>query len=323
MADFFITGGKPKAFFFNGGKAKQVYLAGAPVLSSGFSITCEVEHGTYTGPATIEQGGTATLTIAPTSPYVLPLAITVVGADYAYSDTTGEIVLSNPTGNVSVSVVCAVAYNLTVSVTNGSADIVTGYVAQGGSKTITLSANANCTLPSSVTVSNASYTYDNATGTIVVSNPTGDVTVSARCRTATWDGVTYAGTKWKFKSSVSSSSIPWRNFPYPGTGVAVSGTFYDTDGVTPLSGASASGWYQQYWWTERPLVGSSYTAYGGTWILGVQKINGTTYSLEVRNEGSFWNGRLPNLYFKFADNQGSLPAVYANTLKALATIVDW
>lgn len=322
MADFIITGGKPKAFFLNGGKAKQVYLAGAALLSAGFSITCDVEHGTYTGPATIEQGGTATLIIAPTSPYVLPSAITVVGADYTYSDTTGEIVLSNPTGNVSVSVVCAVAYNLTVSVTNGSADITTGYVAQGGSRTITLSANENCTLPSSVTVSNASYTYDNATGTIVVSNPTGDVTVSARCRTATWDGVTYAGTKWKFKSGLSSYALPWSSYPTSTQYPSVAGTFYDTDGVTLLQGASVSARYFRRSWNSTNSLGWSVTVYGGTWQLGIRTVNGVMSYLTFEYNGSLYNS-LQNLYFKFSDNQGTMPALFTDGLKALATIVDW
>lgn len=319
MAEFFITGGKPKAFFFNGGKANQVYLAGAALLSAGFSITCEVEHGTCTGPATIVQGGTATLTIAPTSPYVLPSAIMVIGADYTYSDTTGEIVLSNPTGNVSVLVVCAVAYNMTVSVTNGSADITTGYVAQGGSRTITLSANANCTLPSSVTVSNASYTYDNTTGTIVVSNPTGDVTVSARCRTATWDGVTYVGTKWKFKDITPNSSSPVNaSDQYYGVGAfTVYATLLSSDGETVIS--------------------TSYTNNGNndsnrTYHSHGQLGSYYTYSYWYRLFGKMFSSgginELKGLYLLFEDRTpiltGSVGVTKFTTwLKGAATIVDW
>ncbi|MBQ9416776.1 MAG: hypothetical protein IJU20_08070 [Clostridia bacterium] len=190
---------------------------------------------------------------------------------------------------------------------------------------ITIVPTAPYELAQILSVTGAEYTFDSATNTLTLSNPTEDVVVSARCKTKVWDGVTYAGTKWKFKpsASVASYNIPWSSFPYSSTNVAVSGTLYDTDGVTPLSGAYADGNYSRYSWNVTPYIGSPYTAYGGTWRIGYRSINNVLNIMGVQNYGSFSYTQLQNLYFKFSDNQGSLPAVYANTLKALATIVDW
>ena len=57
--------------------------------------------------ATITNG-TANVTIAADTDYVLPSSITVSGASYTYDSTTGAIALSSPTGAVSISAVCEV-----------------------------------------------------------------------------------------------------------------------------------------------------------------------------------------------------------------------
>lgn len=71
-----------------------------------YDITVTVTNGTSAGDTTIQENGTATVTITASSGYNLPSSITVSGATYAYDSTTGVITLSAPTGAVSISVVC-------------------------------------------------------------------------------------------------------------------------------------------------------------------------------------------------------------------------
>lgn len=73
-----------------------------------------------------------------------------------------------------------VTYTITTNVTNGSYSGATSIVA-GSTATVTISAYAGYALPSSVTVTNASYTYDDNTGQIILSNPTGNIVITAQC----------------------------------------------------------------------------------------------------------------------------------------------
>lgn len=72
--------------------------------TGGYDITTTVTNGTYSGDTTITD--TATITIAADSGYKLPDTVTVTGASQTWNKETGALTLSNPTGNVTVSVVC-------------------------------------------------------------------------------------------------------------------------------------------------------------------------------------------------------------------------
>lgn len=71
-------------------------------------------------------------------------------------------------------------YSVTSSITSGSSSGITK-LPQGGSGTITITPNSGYKLPSTVSVTSASYTYDSSTGVIMLSNPTGNVTITAVC----------------------------------------------------------------------------------------------------------------------------------------------
>ena len=75
-----------------------------PLVS--YTITVNITNGTYTGDTSINENGNATVTLTPSENYELPSEITVTGATSNYNSTTGAITLSNPTGNVSISVTC-------------------------------------------------------------------------------------------------------------------------------------------------------------------------------------------------------------------------
>lgn len=72
-----------------------------------YSVTANVTNGSATGATSISFGGTATVTIAADNGYNLPTTVTVTGATFSYDNTTGAVSLSVPTGNVTITAVCA------------------------------------------------------------------------------------------------------------------------------------------------------------------------------------------------------------------------
>lgn len=76
-----------------------------------------------------------------------------------------------------------VTYNITTTVTNGT---YSGDTTITDTATVTITANTGYTLPDSVTVTGASQTWNKETGTLTLSNPTGNVTVEAVCIKTTY-----------------------------------------------------------------------------------------------------------------------------------------
>ena len=72
-----------------------------------YTITPELTNvtGDSSNPTTIQGGSTATLHFTANSGYQLPDSVTVTGATSSWNKTTGTLTLSNPTDNVSFSVV--------------------------------------------------------------------------------------------------------------------------------------------------------------------------------------------------------------------------
>lgn len=74
-------------------------------------------------------------------------------------------------------------YDITTTVTNGT---YSGDTNITDTATITITADSGCNLPDTVTVTGASYTWNKETGTLTLSNPTGNVTVVAVCVKTTY-----------------------------------------------------------------------------------------------------------------------------------------
>ena len=73
----------------------------------GYSITVNVQGGTYTGNSFIYRpNGTATITVTPKTNFELPNSINVIGCNYNYDNTTGVIDLYNPSSDVTIEVIC-------------------------------------------------------------------------------------------------------------------------------------------------------------------------------------------------------------------------
>lgn len=74
-------------------------------------------------------------------------------------------------------------YSITTTVQNGTYSGAS-VIVQDGTASVTIAANDGYQLPSSVTVSGATSSYNSSTGVISISAPTGNVTISAVCSQA-------------------------------------------------------------------------------------------------------------------------------------------
>lgn len=75
-----------------------------PVTVYSIATTLNNCTGASGNPATINEGGSATLTFTAKTGYELPSAVTVSGAGYTWNQNTGVLVLSNPTANVAIAI---------------------------------------------------------------------------------------------------------------------------------------------------------------------------------------------------------------------------
>ena len=132
---------------------------------------------TYTGDTAIGIGGNATVTFTAAGSYALPSAVTVTGATGVWDQTTGDLYLSNVTGDVAITVVSVQVFTILVTATNCTYT-GDGAVIMGGSASLLFEADVGYELPDSVTVSGASYTWDDTTGVLLLSNATANVTIS-------------------------------------------------------------------------------------------------------------------------------------------------
>ena len=129
-------------------------------------------------PTTVSTLASSTLTFTANTGYNLPDNVTVTGAEFTWTKSSGTLVLSNPTGNVSVTVAgVAISRTITPTLTNvtaASGNATT--IATGETKVLTYTANSGYTVPDSVTVTGATGIWNKDAGTLTLSNPTANVT---------------------------------------------------------------------------------------------------------------------------------------------------
>ena len=181
MQKFKFTSIKPDKVILPEGQKKYPYAIEELIIPSDFTISVSITNGSYSGDTVISQGEVVVITLAANEHYSLPEEITVTNATYEYDDSTGEVTVSEPTSNPTITAVCVPdTYLITVNISDGdsSGDEVIAY---GSTASVTLAADTGALLPTSVTVVGADYTYDVATGVVSLSNATGNVTITAAC----------------------------------------------------------------------------------------------------------------------------------------------
>ena len=145
-----------------------------------YSITTNLTGVTAnaSNPTTVSTLASSTLTFTANTGYNLPDNVTVTGAEYTWTKSSGTLVLSNPTGNVSVTVAgVAISRTITATLTNvtaASGNATT--IATGETKTLTYTAADGYVLPDTVTVTGATGVWNKDEGTLILSNPTANVT---------------------------------------------------------------------------------------------------------------------------------------------------
>ena len=145
-----------------------------------YNITTNLTNITAntSNPTTVSTVASSTLIFAANTGYNLPDNVTVTGAEFTWTKSSGTLVLSNPTGNVSVTIAgVAISRTITATLTNvtaASGNATT--IATGETKTLTYTAADGYVLPDTVTVTGATGVWDKDSGTLTLSNPTANVT---------------------------------------------------------------------------------------------------------------------------------------------------
>ena len=157
---------------------ERVYQSSPSVY---YTVTANITNWSITSQSqTIEEWWTAAIAFESNLWYSNPDSVTVVWAQYEYNKATWIITLSDATQDVTVTIACQAARNITSTITNWT--LVNNPATISDTATITFEPTQPAyTYPTTVSVSGASYTYDNTTWIIVLSDPTSDVTVSIDC----------------------------------------------------------------------------------------------------------------------------------------------
>ncbi len=155
-----------------------------------YTITVNITNGSYSGDTTVALGSTATGVVTPDTGYMLTGVTITTDAGAAVSvtfDTTTGLVTFTPQTALSGEGFTASGtcnpnlYAISTTVENGT---YTGAISvfYGSSATVTIMPLSGYQLPSSISVTNATYTYDDTTGIITVT-PTGagTITISVSC----------------------------------------------------------------------------------------------------------------------------------------------
>ena len=187
----------------NGTYNISVIATGTGYTDSNNSNVIEYNYGVYnittnltnvtanaSNPTTVSTVASSTLTFTASTGYNLPDNVTVTGAEFIWTKSSGTLVLSNPTGAVSVTVAgVAISRTITATLTNvtaASGNATT--IATGETKVLTYTAASGYTLPDSVTVTGATGVWNKDAGTLTLSNPTANVTFTIAGVEATSSG---------------------------------------------------------------------------------------------------------------------------------------
>ena len=152
-------------------------------------------------PTTIASNASAVkITLVKPTGYNLPNEVAITGVDaenWSYDGTTGIITISRPTANVTISAVGqAIVYTITTTTESATADPTNPTtITYGTTVTLKFTFPADHTAPDDVTVTGATKQWTKSTGTLVLSNPTANVTVQVA---GVWELKELTGTyTWK------------------------------------------------------------------------------------------------------------------------------
>lgn len=160
----------------------KAYLGSNVVHEKVYTITETLSNVSKSGthPTEINASSTVTLKYVADTNYHLPDSVRVTGATSTWTKSTGTLVISNPTSNVTIVITGArITYAITENLTNITK---TGThptsIAAGQTLVMTYTADSGYTLPQTVTVTGATSDWKSDTGTLTLTNATGVVTIT-------------------------------------------------------------------------------------------------------------------------------------------------
>lgn len=211
-----------------------------------YSITPKLTNCTWNGtnPTTIasNQFTPIELDIVKNTGWTLPTEISVSGVDaeyWSWNQATGIVTISHPQGNVTVTVdAVREVYNINTTLTHalaGTSNPTT--IGYGLSATLTFTFPTGYEAPASVEVTGATQNWTSGTGTLVLSNPTGNVTVKVEgvAASTTIDGGTYKWldnislAEWTQDINFTSDGMTYKGMRYTGDGTAMTLQYQDAD----------------------------------------------------------------------------------------------
>lgn len=135
--------------------------------------------GASSNAATIFNDGIVELVFTANDGYILPDTIEVNGAAYNWNKDAGKLTLSNPSGDVTISIEAdKIIYSITSTLVGATEAIDNpNTIVVGVPTTLSFTADDGYELPDAVTVSGATYTWDSNSGLLILSDPTGNVTI--------------------------------------------------------------------------------------------------------------------------------------------------
>ena len=131
-------------------------------------------------PTKIMSFGSVQLKFTAKQGYYLPDDVTVTNATRVWDQLTGTLTISKPTGDVRITI-SGVAITYTISTSLTYVNPVTGNatsIKTGETKTLKFTAEPGYSLPATVKVQNATGIWDKNSGSLVLTKPTGNVTIT-------------------------------------------------------------------------------------------------------------------------------------------------
>lgn len=243
-------------------------------------------------PTTIKRDSSATLNYDLSAGYVFPNVINVVNASYTW-DNNGGLALSNPTGIVTVTIVCpAQDYTINYNTVNCDWDGAQNISVEAAA-VATLTPHEGYKLPDSITVTNCTYTYDKSTGVVQMANPIGNVTVICTAVKITYSITTnvtygtYTGDTTIEYGGLANVTITANNgYKLPGTITVTGATYTFSNGVVYLSSPTNNVTITCVCVEDTPSTGE-------TWVLNETIINAlaqTNVNFKAKNSTTNYTG---------------------------------
>ena len=176
-------------------------------LSTVYDINVSYEHCTVSAPSDMLEDGDAEITITPAEGYKLPSAAVVSAVtyisvenaiDWDYSD--GVITILGAKGDVNVTIDCPALenYQITLNLTNGTKQSGPTSVLEGSSATIVILNADGYGQPDTVDVTGATGSWTKATGTLVLTNPTGPISVTYSAKENALESIVLSSTSGSY-----------------------------------------------------------------------------------------------------------------------------